>query len=203
MIMYIKLTKIILRKLWSSINRISHINESFLLSDCSNNFVLSNSFGKFFSEKISKIRTPLNLKIVLVSTLNQITHLQTLLIFQPSNPWWETETYFFIRNKSWVLHSCPILIVKEYEDILTPPIMQIINLSLSDFCRSFQIGSGNSSVQNNFTLPNNEFKSYRPVSNLNYLSFWKKLFQTQIKSQIEKFALENPFQSTYKAFRST
>ena len=50
------------RKLWSSINRILHRKESSTLPDCSDNFKLSNSFGKFFSEKISKIRTVLNSK---------------------------------------------------------------------------------------------------------------------------------------------
>ena len=42
------------------------------------------------------------------------------------------------------------------------------------------------------------------VSNLNYISkLLEKIVSSQIKAHIEKIALENPFQSAYKAFHST
>ena len=48
------------KKLWSSINRILHRNNPSPLPDCSNISDLANSFGTFFTEKNSKIRTALN-----------------------------------------------------------------------------------------------------------------------------------------------
>ena len=54
------------------------------------------------------------------------------------------------------------------------------------------------------TLPKNEFKNYRPVSNLNYVSkLLEKVVSSQIKSHINKFALDYPYQSAYKALHST
>ena len=111
------------RKLWSSINCILHRRESSTLPDCSDNFKLSNSFGKFFSEKNSKIRTILNSKDCTgehiapnytppnLTTFHPITLDETLKLISSS------------PNKSCDLDPCPTFIVKECKDILAPIIM--------------------------------------------------------------------------------
>ena len=193
------------RKLWSSINRILHRKESSTLPDCSDNFKLSNSFGKFFSEKISKIRTVLNSKDCTgehiapnytppnLTTFHPITLDETLKLISSS------------PNKSCDLDPCPTFIVKECKDILAPIIMEIINLSLSEgtFPGRFKQALVTPLLKKP-TLSKNEFKNYRPVSNLNYVSkLLEKVVSSQIKDHINKFALDNPYQSAYKAFHST
>ena len=193
------------KKLWTSINRILHRNESSPLPDCSDNFDLSNSFGKFFSEKISKIRTALNSKDCTGEHIKPNYTPPNLNNFQPITL---DETLKLISsspNKSCDLDPCPTFIVKECRDILAVPIMHIINLSLSEgiFPDRFKQALVTPLLKKQ-SLPKNEFKNYRPVSNLNYISkLLEKIVSSQIKSHIEKFALENPFQSAYKAFHST
>ena len=54
------------------------------------------------------------------------------------------------------------------------------------------------------SLSRQEFKNYRPVSKLNYVSkLMEKVVANQIKRDVDGFGLGNPFQSAYKAFHST
>ena len=83
--------------------------------------------------------------------------------------------------------------------------MQIINLSLSEgtFPGCFKQALVTPLLKKP-TLIKNKFKNYRPVLNLNYASkLLEKVVSSQIKNHINKFALDNPYQSAYKAFHST
>ena len=92
---------------------------------------LSNDFDyvigplrKDFIEKISKISTGEHIKPNY--TPSNLTNFQPITL---------DETLKLISsspNKSCDLDPCPTFIVKECKDVLAPPIMQIINLSLSE-----------------------------------------------------------------------
>ena len=193
------------KKLWSSINHILHRNEPSPLPDCSDKSNLANSFGNFFSEKISNIRTALNLKDC---TGEHIKPNYTPPNFTHFHPITYNDTLKLISsspNKSCDLDPCPTFIVKECKEILATPIMNIINLSLSEgiFPGRFKQALVTPLLKKP-SLPKNELKNYRPVSNLNYLSkLLEKTVSAQIKDHIQKSSLENPYQSAYRAFHST
>ena len=90
-------------------------------------------------------------------------------------------------------------------DILITPITKIINLSIREgkFPKKFKTAHVTPLLKKS-TLDKNNFKNYRPVSNLNFLSkLTEKAVANQIKAHIQTFKLDNPFQSAYKAFHST
>ena len=103
------------------------------------------------------------------------------------------------------LDPCPTSIIKECLDLLAKPLMTIINVLISQgvFLQHFKQAHITPLLKKS-SLARQEFKNYRPVSNLNCVS---KLMETvvanQIKRHVDGFGLNNPFQSAYKAFHST
>ena len=193
------------KKLWESINHILHKKQSSPLPDCSNISDLANSFATFFKEKIDKIRAALvgdgcvggNIKPDYVPPLfnefKPVTEMDVLKLLSS------------VPNKFCDLDPCPTSIVKECMDILVTPITKIINLSLSEGIFPSQFKQALvSPLLKKPSLPKNEFKNYRPVSNLNFISkLLEKVVASQIKSHMAQFSLDNSFQSAYKSFHST
>ena len=195
------------KKLWNSINRLLYRNKSSPLPDCSDNTELANSFGTFFEEKISKIRSVFKTNF----TPGQGDDIKPGYNPPPLNnfkPLSQDEVKKLISKaptKSCDLDPCPTFIIKDCMDILLAPITNIINLSLQEgvFPDLFKKALVTPLLKKP-SLPKNDFKNYRPVSNLNFLSkLTEKAVASQIKSHIETFNLDNPFQSAYKAFHST
>ncbi len=192
------------RKLWNSINRILHRNEASPLPDCSDKADLANSFGTYFKDKITKIRTAFSLDDPTAQSKPDYTP-PPLTAFTPAT---EEEVRKLISsspNKSCDLDPCPTSLVKDCIDLLVTPITNIINLSLSEgiFPDCFKQALI-SPLLKKPSLPKNEFKNYRPVSNLNFISkIMEKVVASQIKSHVDRFGLDNEFQSAYKSFHST
>ena len=95
--------------------------------------------------------------------------------------------------------------MKECVDLLAKPITTIINASISQgvFPQHFKQAHVTPLLKK-ASLPRQELKNYRPVSNLNYVSkLMEKVVANQIKGHVDGFGLGNPFQSAYKAFHST
>ena len=166
---------------------------------------MANSFGNYFKEKIAKIREVLNSNQnhqappkpnyipPNLSTFSQVSEeeVRKLILSSPS--------------KSCDLDPCPTDLVKSCLDILKKPIANIINYSLLEgiFPSQFKKASVKPLLKKP-SLPKEDFKNYRPVSNLNYLSkLTEKVVASKIKGHINNSKLDNPFQSAYKSFHST
>src|SRR5579872_1153654 len=54
------------------------------------------------------------------------------------------------------------------------------------------------------SLPKDDLSSYRPISNLNFISkLLERIIQTRITSHLQLFPSLTPFQSAYRPFNST
>ena len=193
------------QKLWKSINQVLHKKEASPLPDCSDQTVLANDFGNFFKNKIDKIRAAFQLNVDTGEPPSPPPSPPKLQTFRPVT---EDEVRKLISsspNKQCMLDPCPTFILKTCIDHLALPITNIINYSLSEgvFPECFNKALV-SPLLKKASLPKNTFSSYRPVSNLNYLSkILEKVVANQIKLHIDGFGLDNPFQSAYKSFHST
>ena len=193
------------RNLWSCINKILHRSQSSPLPDFSDLTSLSNNFGKYFIDKISKIRAILDSKAF---SEVRVEPNYVAPMFSSFTPLSEADVKKLINaapNKSCDLDPCPTTIVKECVDQLTTPLMSIINNSLSTgvFPKQFKQAHVRPLLKKP-SLNRQDLKNYRPVSNLNFVSkLIEKVVADQIKKHLDLFNLDNPFQSAYKAHHST
>ncbi len=193
------------RKLWNSINQVLHRSQASPLPDCSDKSNLANKFGTYFLDKISDIRTILNSKICSACQILPDKKPPDFISFTPVTEQDVKKLISSAPNKSCDLDACPTSIVKDCIDILTPTITNIINYSLSEgvFPDRFKTAHV-SPLLKKPSLPKNDFKNYRPVSNLNFISkLTEKVVFIQINNHVNGSGLDNPFQSAYKTYHST
>ena len=198
------------RKLWNSVNKVLHRTAGTVLPDTTSSLNLANKLASFFSEKISKIMVKFDNSDEMRSSISQLQddphHSPTE--FNHFKPVSENDVIKLISsspNKQCDLDPCPTSLIKSCVDVLAKPITNIINLSLSD-------GSFPSNLKQAHVTPllkkpslsRNEFKNYRPVSGLNFVSkLLEKVVAMQIKQHLISSSLDNPNQSAYKSGHST
>ena len=108
-------------------------------------------------------------------------------------------------TKSCILDPWPTCLVKDCVDILVKPITQLLNFSLSEgiFPQDFKKAIVLPLIKKS-SLPKNNLKNYRPVSNLNYISkLLEKVVANQLKTYLSVRNLHNPKQSAYREGHST
>ena len=108
-------------------------------------------------------------------------------------------------NASCDLDPFPTRLLIHYIDDLIVPITAIINLSMRegvvppDFKQALL-----TPLIKKKTLCRNEFKNYRPISNLSFLSkILEKIVAKRLNAHIEEHLLSNHVQSAFKRFHST
>jgi len=194
------------KKLWSKLNILLHRTKVSILPDCSNIKELADSFGTFFREKIAKLRIVFSSNIFKNSgVINPNYNPPTLRSFSVLNEEEVKKLILSSPSKSCELDPCPTNLVKDCIDILITPITNIINYSIKEgvFPEKFKNALVTPLLKKP-TLDRNQYKNYRPVSNLSFLSkLTEKAIASQIKAHINRFRLDNPFQSAYKAYHST
>ena len=95
--------------------------------------------------------------------------------------------------------------MKSCLDTLFKPIKDIINASLCSglFPDDFKHAHVNSLLKKT-SLPKEDLNSYRPVSNLNFISkIQEKVVESRLRSHISSYCLSNVSQSAYKEFHYT
>ena len=193
------------RNLWSCINQILHRSQSSPLPDFSDLTSLANNFGKYFIDKISKIRDILDSKVF---SEIRVEPNYVPPMFSSFTPLTEVDVKKLLAaapNKACDLDPCPTSIIKECADQLARPLMSIINDSLSTgvFPKQFKQAHVRPLLKKP-SLNRQDLKNYRPVSNLNFVSkLIEKAVADQIKKHLDLFHLGNPFQSAYKSHHST
>ena len=192
------------KKLWNAIGTILHRTTSSVLPDCSTVQALANSFSEFFSDKISRIMLNFNS----VNSIDETKPPKTPTTFSLFHQVTETEVKKIIKaspNKQCGLDPCPTWLVKECMDILIKPITSIVNFSLSEgfFPHEFKQAHVSPLIKKP-SLQRNDYKNYRPVSGLSFISkVIEKVISSQIKKHMSDNGLENPFQSAYRHGHST
>ena len=194
------------RTLWASLNQILHRRPSPSLPECLSVSDLAKSFGSFFIDKISIIRSAFP-----TCPLSDGLHaapapgVPTLDSFSTASEEEIRRLIMASPNKSCDLDPIPTPLVKSCIDILITPITSIVNLSLLEgtFPALFKTAHV-SPLLKKPTLSKDEMKNYRPVSNLSFLSkILEKAVSSRLHSHINSTNASNSFQSAYKKLHST
>ena len=191
------------RQMWNAVNKILHREKSKPLPDHTSLDTLCSYFSKFFTDKITFIRS------------NFVTHDRSHNFPEPPHvenimnqftPTTTSEVRSIIlksTNASCDLDPFPARLLKHYIDDLIVPITAIINLSMQDGVvpHAFKQALVTPLIKKK-TLCRNEFKKYRPISNLSFLS---KILERVVAKRlnVQEQLLSNQVQSAYKRFHST
>ena len=174
---------------------------------------LSNNFSKFFNDKIVKIRqkiTSTNMNHAsqagpLGQCMNDASSVSQLSSFSLTD---EDEIRRLVGtspNKSCDLDPLPTWLLKENINTFLPVLTSIVNTSLSS-------GSFPSTIKDAIVTPilkkpsldKNDYKNYRPVSNVPFLSkLIEKIALDRVNDHICKSNLSQKFQSAYTSGHST
>ena len=170
---------------------------------------LPNDFERFFVDKVVKIRNSIsdNVRISALEETESMIGNQTsnLSCFQPAT---EDEIYKLVSkssNASCELDPLSTPLIKLCKDELVPSITKIVNLSLIGSEVPKQLKSAIvRPLLKKASLDPEQFKNYRPVSNLSFVSkIIENVVATRITTYLNDNSLLNPFQSAYKRFHST
>lgn len=196
------------RSVWRAINKILHRCPKMHLPKCSSIHSLAEAFGSFFLDKITKIRSSFPSD---PNSFSNPAHSSPpgarneLCDFAPVT---EEEVRRLVREapcKSSDLDPIPTILLKSCIDVLVTPITSLVNLSFSEgsFPSHFKTAHVSPLLKKS-TLDKENMKSYRPVSNLSFLSkIVEKAVASRLNSHVSDTNMSNPFQSAYKKFHST
>ncbi len=195
--------------LFRVINKSLHRNQTSPLPSGLSNSQLAEKFSNFFTEKIDKIRAGIDEQLNesmddgagegdLPPSMPRLSDFKLLT---------EKEIEELIRgfpNKQCGLDPLPLSMLKECLPIVIGHITKIVNLSL-------RIGDLSPNLKRAIIIPllkklglELEFKNYRPVSNLSFLSkLIEKIVAQQFIDHLVKNNLLDPLQSAYKKGHST
>ena len=166
---------------------------------------LANSFSKFFIGKIEKIQSDI------LSEIGEVELEQVKVCgsfgFDNFGILSETDIRNIIKKsatKSCSLDPIPTSIVKDCQNVLISPILNIVNTSL-------QSGVFPESMKQAIVFPLHKkpsldlsLKNFRPVSNLSYISkLTEKAAAAQMIEYLDRNNLREKFQSSYRACHST
>lgn len=194
------------KKLWQELNHILHRTPEPALPKYEKLTTLTESFSSYFIDKIQNIRS--QFPLANDSPLLQSTPVSTTCSFSQFRQVTEAELIKIIKSspiKSSSLDPIPTFLLHDCLDVLIKPITLFINtcLNYGVFPDQFKLALV-SPLLKKPSLPKEELKNYRPVSNLNYIS---KLLERVVAGQLNCYLhdnnLINPFQSAYKAGHST
>jgi hypothetical protein len=167
---------------------------------------MASSFSKFFIDKINKISIkilpnittslidlsppviPPKLNIFTAATSEEIAH----AISKSSDAYCS-------------LDPIPTNLLKSCLPALILPIKNIVNLSLSEgiFPDSYK-NAIVTPLYKKHSLPHEDLSSYRPISNLNFISkIIERIIHTRLSNHLKTFPSLSPFQSAYRPFHST
>ena len=168
---------------------------------------LASSFLNFFNDKITHLCSSIPL------CANNFDFADNLTLPSPPqlscfNPVTEHEIRTIIlgsSNSSCSIDVIPTKLLKACIDSFTHPITYLINLSLSEgiFPSDFKHAIVTPLLKKQ-SLPKNELSSYRPISNLNFISkVLERVLYSRLCSHLNTFPSLSPFQSAYRKFYST
>lgn len=192
------------RSIWKAFNRILHRSLPAQLPTSLSISSLAETFGNFFVDKISIIRS------TFPNSSTGFPHCQPpiskqLCTFTPVSEEEVRRIIMTAPSKSCGLDPIPTILLKACIDVLVTPITSIVNLSLSDgiFPACFKTAHVTPLLKKS-TLDKDNLKHYRPVSNLSFISkILEKVVASQLTTYVQAIGLSNPVQSAYKKHHST
>jgi len=195
------------KKLWGTLDSLlgRSIPKSLPSTDSPSN--LATSFLKLFDDKITKLCSsiPFNININATSAPSSMRTPPVLSSFEPTSPEEIRKLILSSTDASCSLDFIPTRLLKSCIDALITPITHLINLSLTEgvFPTSFKHAVVSPLLKKQ-TLPKDDFSSYRPISNLNFISkILEKVIYARLCHHLESFPSLSNFQSAYRKLHST
>lgn len=195
------------------VNSLLHRREEFKLPTGDTLYLLD-QFNNYFSSKITKIRHDIESSEQhgvekATPPHTNLTDLQDLI---PPLSTFEEATVDEVKaiiskspSKSCSLDPLPTNLLKCHIDILAPIITKIVNMSLATGRVPPQMKLALvSPLIKKISLDPNEYKNYRPVSNLTFLSkVLEKVVSARLQKHMDENHLEETLQSAYRKAHST
>ena len=194
------------KTLYSVVNNLIDNNKEIVLPSAESDKELADGFLQFFKQKIAKIRSNFPVGCSNTSAAHPNPNIQPLSTFEPTNPeeLRKIVTQFGVKCSPEDPAPSPVLLT--HLDTLLPVWVEIVNLSL-------EVGSMDS-LKSAVILPlikeltsttdTDDFKNYRPVSNLVFIS---KLIERVVDIRLEQHLQQNNLtidqQYGYKKSHST
>ena len=196
------------RRLWNSKNNILHIIYPPALLEFTSVKSICDHFSRYFVDKIKTICSKFPDKVQNIPQVQKPEIRSEMNVFERAS---EDEIKKLILSSS--SKSCdldhvdpiPTSVLKNCLDIIITPITNIINISMetSIFPQNFKEAHVRPLLKKT-SLPKNELKNYRPVSNLSFISkILEKIVANRLQAHINNNHLSNPLQSAYKKHHST
>ena len=171
------------RRLWNSINNILHKIPLPALPEFTSVKSLCDHFSRYFVDKIETIRSKFPYKVQNIPQVQKTEIRSEMNVIQRASEDENKKTYFELIVKSCDLDPLPTSVLKNCLDILITPITDIINISMETgtFPQNFKEAHVRPLLKKT-SLPKNELKNYRPVSNFSFIS---KILETMIATRLQ------------------
>ena len=195
------------KELYNVVNQLLDNNEETVLPSFSSEVELANKFSEFFSNKVSKIRASITPSMN--SSIQHIDLPEGIIPLSEFEPATEDEIRQIVMSfgiKCSPADPIPASLLKENCDIFIPYWLEIVNLSL-------EVGSMDCLKDAiivplikglNSLVDKEQFKNYRPVSNLELISkLIERVVNTRLDSHLERNQLHASNQFGYKKNHST
>ena len=190
------------RVLFETINKLLYRKPEIRYPPAPSDFILANRFNTYFAEKIINIRKSFS------GSIPQDLHMgctQELLSFNSVTTDDMADIIKSSKIKCCALDPVCVNIFEQCLPVLLPVLTKFVNLSLDsatipDSLKMAVI----TPILKKASLSTDEFKNFRPVSNLPLVSkLIEKTVAIQLKKHIEINCLGETLQSAYKKFHST
>lgn len=198
------------KQLWTTINSLSGNTKSKVLPDHDNLSSLVNSFNLFFTGKVAQIRANIGI-IDHPDNVNSANHLSPevsstahMSVFQGIK---EADIKSIMKkspSKSCSLDPIPTYLLQSCETIVSP-LTKLINSSLNTGVvpKCFKHALVTPLIKNS-KLDSNSMSSYRPISNLLYVSkLLERCVAKQLNDYLSSGAHCEAYQSAYRPHHST
>jgi len=196
------------KKLWSILNSVCNRKNQLILPTSISDSVLAKGFSEFFINKIVNLVSKFTPSLVSLATDNVEVNLvpaNSLSEFEPATEVEVAEAIKQSSNATCSMDALPTSILKQCLPALIKPITAIVNRCLSDgmFPTAFKKALVKPLIKK-LSLPKDDFNSYRPVSNLHFLSkIVERIVHSRLSAHLNKFGALPKFQSAYRPFCST
>ena len=171
----------------------------------SSDLEVAESFKNFFVDKIDSIRArvisetpPPNLEICCDDNPHEFTNFRLVSSMKISD-------LISSKVESYDVDPVPAPVLRSCLSVLTPVITEVVNRSLTTGCVSQCLKTAQiRPLLKKSNLKSESFKSFRPVSNLLFISkVIEKIVCFQLVNYIETNNLSETYQPAYKVLRST
>ena len=191
--------------LFSSINKLLDNEPDAVLPECKSDIELADNFLKFFSDKIEKIRATFT-NDEQFNMESGGSPIENLLVFDAATENEISEIITSFGVKCSPEDPMPASVLTSHSELLIPIWTKLVNMSLEQGSMDCLKNAVVIPIikQLDSTMDKDEYKNYRPVSNLLFLG---KLIERIVSARLDKHMKDNnlhsDFQHGYKKGHST